>query len=243
MVVKSLLEDIGPEDWLDSNVNLKFLSKGNKRGQGQQFTIVKCFLCRKEYAIRLTMFKYKERHKIGCFCSRECYAKYRYSSEIRTCFQCKTLFKCWVSSRRKFCSRKCYDTCQKDSCEKRQCLWCGQVFETWDKGNQRYCCKRCAFASTGETDIEKIFREELDKKGFRYEQYRKIGPFFVDFYLPDQNIIIECDGIHWHTKPEVIKRDIRKNQQLQNDGFKLFRFTDKEIKQDIDRCIKKIGIC
>ena len=61
----------------------------------------------------------------------------------------------------------------------------------------------------------------------------------MDFLL-DNNIVIECDGIYWHTKPEVMERDKRKNEHLKQEGYTMFRFTDREILADVESCVNKV---
>ena len=118
-------------------------------------------------------------------------------------------------------------------------MWCGKPFITWNNGHQQYCCKRCALASTGETNIEKLMRVELEQRQLKVKQYEKIGSFYVDFLLPNK-IVIECDGIYWHTKPEVMERDRCKNELLKQEGYKLFRFSDREILSDVQKCVDEV---
>lgn len=49
---------------------------------------------------------------------------------------------------------------------------------------------------------DKFAKEFLDKLGVKYIYQFKaesIGRFY-DFYLPDLNLIIEIDGVYWHSK-------------------------------------------
>lgn len=52
------------------------------------------------------------------------------------------------------------------------------------------------------TGPELIFEKLLQLKGFQehidYEKQRKIGRFFVDFYLFDYNLVVEIYGCFWH---------------------------------------------
>ena len=91
----------------------------------------------------------------------------------------------------------------------------------------------------GETSIEKVVREELNKRGIFYETQVRFKSFYLDFLLPNK-VAIECDGIHWHNNPIVIERDQRKNKLLEQEGYTLFRFTDKEINKDVKACIDKV---
>ena len=59
----------------------------------------------------------------------------------------------------------------------------------------------------------------------------------VDFFLPRHNIIIECDGEYWHTLPEVVSRDKRKNAYINSRGYSLYRFWESEINESVEACV------
>jgi len=217
-------------------LNVKYLNKCNKRGQGEQTTTNRCSNCNKEFEIRKTMSEYKKRHNVKSYCSKKCVSESQRKYVKIICRNCETEFD--APSRRKFCCRTCYDEWQNNK-EKRECEWCEQPFITWNNGQQKYCCKKCALSSTGETNIETLMRKELERKNIEFKQYWKIGTFYVDFVLKNK-IVIECDGIYWHSKPEVKERDKRKNTFLINDGYKVFRFTDKEILNDVKKCVTEV---
>jgi len=205
----------------------------------EKLITLKCPICGVAYDKRLTAYNYhKKRGRKQFFCSKKCRGESQRNSEVRKCLECGKEFECWKSSRRKFCGRPCYDKWQNNK-EKRECSWCGKPFTTWNNGNQKYCCKRCALASTGETNIEQLMRKELERRQIPFKQYQQIETFYVDFIL-DNNIVVECDGVYWHTKPEVEERDLRKNELLKQEGYKLFRFTDKEILSDVKRCVDEV---
>ena len=106
--------------------------------------------------------------------------------------------------------------------------------------------------------LEYFFRVNvLDKLGINYEQQfaaKSIGRFY-DFHLLDENgkslkILIECDGDYWHKNPLFYKKSInviqRKNKRVDelknvwavNNGYKLIRFWENDIKNDLGTIIK-----
>ena len=62
----------------------------------------------------------------------------------------------------------------------------------------------------------------------------------ADFYLPQIKLVIECNGIYWHSKPESIKRDKRKKEWLENNGYKVLTLQSETIKElgGIPQCLK-----
>lgn len=94
-------------------------------------------------------------------------------------------------------------------------------------------------ASSGKrTSIEIKMAEELTARGIEYiEQYNLGDKFALDFFIPEYNIVIECDGDYWHTRPEAIRRDKRKNAYVKACGFSMYRFWEREINADVEACV------
>lgn len=80
------------------------------------------------------------------------------------------------------------------------------------------------------TKIEKIVYEYLENQKIQFEKQKLINnKFLVDAYIPKFNLIIECDGDYWHSLPNIIKKDKRKNAYLKKCGFKLIRISETSI--------------
>jgi very-short-patch-repair endonuclease len=94
--------------------------------------------------------------------------------------------------------------------------------------------------STSFTYIENVVKDILEKLCINYLHNYKVDRYFPDFFLPDYNIIIECDGEHWHSSPEAKLKDQIKTECFENLGFKVLRFTGKEINQETQKVIFKI---
>lgn len=93
-----------------------------------------------------------------------------------------------------------------------------------------------------ETNIEKIMRLALEGEGISFEAQKPVKYYVLDFAIETDNIKldIEVDGTHWHQKPERIKRDKNRDKDLQKAGWVVLRFSDTEIKNNIDKCINEI---
>ncbi len=113
-------------------------------------------------------------------------------------------------------------------------------------------------------ETEKLIEQELIKLNILYIHQKEINGYNVDFYLPDYRIIIECDGDYWHANKNIFPnqkyiydpqykngrlsvedvrmRDEYKNKIFINNGYKIIRFWENEIKKNIDECIKKLNI-
>lgn len=101
--------------------------------------------------------------------------------------------------------------------------------------------------------LEKTFANILDLLDIKYDKffYAKEIKAFYDFYLPDSNLIIEVDGDFWHCNPtkfpepkyETQKRNLirdkEKIQWAQENGYKLLRFWEDDINNNI-KSVKQI---
>jgi len=56
-----------------------------------------------------------------------------------------------------------------------------------------------------------------------------INRFCPDFIYEDKNKIIELYGSYWHSKPEVIERDIRRKESYEKAGYELLIIYDNEL--------------
>lgn len=70
-------------------------------------------------------------------------------------------------------------------------------------------------------------------RGYTFKRERPILRFIADFMCQELKLIIEVDGIT-HTWEETMEKDIIKDKALESIGFKVLRFTDKEVLGSID---------
>jgi len=91
------------------------------------------------------------------------------------------------------------------------------------------------------TDIETLMFNSLKENNINFVSefpIRSKHGYILDFAIPDLKIDIECDGSNWHIKGN--SRDNKRNWVLRNKGWIVIRFTEEEIKTNIQSCISKI---
>ena len=112
-----------------------------------------------------------------------------------------------------------------------------QKWETGDIGEKKHYTSK----------LEEKFILTLDVLDIKYTRnfYSKSIKAFYDFYLPDYNILIEVDGDFWHCNPNKfpdpkyesqkynLERDKEKNQWANENGYKLIRFWEDDINNNI----------
>lgn len=91
------------------------------------------------------------------------------------------------------------------------------------------------------TDIEQLMEVGLTSRGFIFEkQVPLCNALVADFYLPEHRLVIQCDGIYWHTRAKASGRDREQNRILWFNGFNVLRFWEPDIKKSIDDCLLRI---
>lgn len=75
--------------------------------------------------------------------------------------------------------------------------------------------------------LEKIVALKLEDAGIKYVAHFLFeGMFVVDFFIPEKNTVIECDGDYWHSLPKARKADMRKNKIMREKGVPFVRIRE-----------------
>jgi len=149
------------------------------------------------------------------------------------------------------------------------CPVCGETFKYRNilrNRKKKYCCKECQltiWVAAGnkdkeENELERDFRTEIEKLGYKVETQKQFGYWPVDCYLPELDIILQVDGIYWHAKPEIygdyfekldehqqrhVASDKRFAIYCKNKGLKYARVWQDDFRNDpvgeVDKAIKK----
>lgn len=72
-------------------------------------------------------------------------------------------------------------------------------------------------------------RKQLD--GVPCYRQKPIGPYIVDFYLPEIRLVIEVDGSQ-HLTEIGLAADRKRTAYLQSLGLKVIRFDNREVLQE-----------
>ncbi|WP_206598710.1 endonuclease domain-containing protein [Rufibacter ruber] len=75
---------------------------------------------------------------------------------------------------------------------------------------------------------------KLAKSKFRRQH--SVGPYIVDFICLEEHLLIEVDGASHHNVGTQMADDER-DQWLHGQGYKVLRFTNEEIYQNVERVL------
>ncbi len=185
---------------------------------------------------------------------------YTSRAKDRPCEQCGSM----VRHRRgivKFCSRLCFYASRRGTFPNRRqmvrtgqvlsCAECGLTFYRKPSAIQatnNYCSRSCNGLANVEkfehrqrsnpTSLERLLYGALAELGQRFQPQRRFGRMIVDAYLPDCRTAVEVDGEYWHSRPENIERDRRKEQFLKGEGIRLVRISERQAKGAIGAILR-----
>ena len=114
-----------------------------------------------------------------------------------------------------------------------------------------------------DSEIEKILRNALWNKGYRYRKNVKDVFGHPDIVFKSKKVAIFCDSEFWHgydwehKKQEIktrqdfwipkiernMQRDKEVNLKLSEEGWTVLRFWGTEIKKQTENCVKEIEKC
>ncbi len=80
-------------------------------------------------------------------------------------------------------------------------------------------------------------KSQLDNRKFR--RHESIGKYIVDFYCPEEKLVIEVDGAG-HLDEENILSDKKRDDFLKSLGLNVLRFPNEEVLYNTDSVLEKI---
>ncbi len=63
----------------------------------------------------------------------------------------------------------------------------------------------------------------------------------VDFFWPERRVVVEADGHTFHDNPVAFERDRKRDRELQLGGYRVVRFTHRQIEKEPDAVISAIS--
>ena len=96
---------------------------------------------------------------------------------------------------------------------------------------------------TNPIPAEKLFWKTLRQMPFyksqKFYRQKPIGSYIVDFYCHQFQLVIEIDG-DTHGETETKVNDQKRTTYLQSIGLTILRFTNQEVKENIEGVIVKL---
>jgi very-short-patch-repair endonuclease len=77
-------------------------------------------------------------------------------------------------------------------------------------------------------------------KGYKFRRQFSVSNFILDFFCPQLKLGIEIDGDSHFLNNQTIGYDRLREQFLEKEQIKLLRFTNDEVKNNLESVIEKI---
>lgn len=93
------------------------------------------------------------------------------------------------------------------------------------------------------TQAEKEIWDKLKNKrlcGFKFRRQHPLGGYIADFYCFEKKLVIEIDG-GIHSLPDQKANDLKRTEDLEENGICVLRFRNEEVLNDFDLVIQKIS--
>lgn len=102
---------------------------------------------------------------------------------------------------------------------------------------------QCALEQMGisPSSLERAIHQHLNKVGVIFEAQKEFPPYFVDIWIPELNLAVECDGTYWHNNPGSRKRDQKRDHYLIS-RYKIciVRVPEKSIRSNPEQVVSEI---
>lgn len=119
------------------------------------------------------------------------------------------------------------------------------TFSSWRTANPnayRILKNRVKASRLNPTPAEEIMWEQLSNKklgGYKFRREHIIGMYIADFVCLRENLIIEIDG-GYHDTQEQQEKDQERTNWLQEHGFKVIRFKNEQVLNNIEHVLDKV---
>lgn len=87
---------------------------------------------------------------------------------------------------------------------------------------------------------EKTLWQELRKLDCNFRRQAPIGRYFADFASHGRKLVIEVDGGVHERLDDVILRDAERQRWMEDEGYTVLRFTDRQVSDDVEACIETV---
>jgi len=108
--------------------------------------------------------------------------------------------------------------------------------------NRKYLKPRRKHLRNNSTEAEILLWTYLKGKqlnGRKFRRQQSISNYIVDFYCPEEKLVVELDG-DFHFDEEVKKYDKERTNCINNLGIKLIRFENQEVIYNLETVLKSI---
>jgi very-short-patch-repair endonuclease len=114
-----------------------------------------------------------------------------------------------------------------------------QASEFWKRDNPRKYFTGNNISKGQQLLYEKI-KEVFPTAIIEHEVKAPGKTYYLDVAVPELKLDFEYDGFYWHSFPDAIERDAKRDEYLQSQGWKVFRYSfnarnDLEVREELSK--------
>lgn len=201
----------------------KFYKIGNKNTAKEKIYLT-CAVCGKE------MVTNPARKLTKKYCSYKCLGVGN-GTKRKTTNEQKVKNGTMVLRTCKYCEKEFYiHTCKVNRIDQNAGIFCSRSC-TRMYNNQLYNQNKPP------TSIELTIQNKLMEFGISHTTQLRQYIYLIDIAIENHKIAIECDGDYWHSLPKAKERDKRKDKYLKSKGWKVIRFSETNINNNLSWCL------
>ena len=76
-------------------------------------------------------------------------------------------------------------------------------------------------------------------EGRKFRRQSSIKNYIVDFYCPEEKLVIELDG-DFHFDEKAMKDDEKRTKKIEEEGIRVIRFENQEVLLNLDKVLQTI---
>lgn len=99
---------------------------------------------------------------------------------------------------------------------------------------------RARSVNPGTSPIEALFWERARPRIPDLQWLYPIGRYRADFFVPSANLVIELNGLAYHSGREKRIRDAVREREIERRGYRVITFLGPEVTRDPDRCVAEV---
>jgi very-short-patch-repair endonuclease len=77
--------------------------------------------------------------------------------------------------------------------------------------------------------------------GLKFRRQASVGPYIADFLSHDAKLAVELEG-DTHATNDAVVHDERRRRFFEQNGFRVVRFLNSEVREDIDYVVERIRL-
>lgn len=145
----------------------------------------------------------------------------------------------WRKNHRDGCHKRSQKDTWKQNHKQGVRLWANSP-----KGRAQILAANKASRQVKISRAERIVHALLDLLDVKYLVGHRIGRYVADIFIPDKSLVVECDGLYWHTLPGRAEKDVRRDAYMRALGYSILRLPEQDIKkgQVESRLLEKLTV-